>query len=254
MNMRKAMVTFIVCAVATVAMQVNHVGASTIIFQDNFESPSGTTPVAQTGNYTGTPGDVVAIGSAGHPATGSAGETTGNILDAGTSAKTTTGVFTSAVTSGTIRIEYDSMLEAGNTLQMRVLGEDASSTSGEILIRLNSSSTVDNYNGSAYVPTGLTHATGQWQHYVIEYTIGDTSYSLTAGATTVTVNGPFLGVSSFASLDSIQVRRGSGSTDGYYDNVVVTYIPEPGSTALASLGLVFLIAGRRTRKGSPSGG
>jgi hypothetical protein len=229
--------------------------APIVIFSDNFEDAAANAlPNApQAGAYptdTATDPESIVVAAGGtRPASPAAGS---NLLYL-FGKQRNYGLF-DASGQGTVRYELDARLESGTTaLQFGMTG-DAGASSLDLLpttlwIQLLSSGAIQAYdtaNGGWQTIAGISQTPGTWQHYAIEYELGATSYTLTAGANTVT-SSRFNGTTSATQIDHAFAHGGTNSTAGYFDNIVVTFdaVPEPGSLALLAGGAGMLLARRR---------
>ncbi len=211
---------------AVAALTARSLATEVVLFQDTYEATTGVLPVIpnapQVGFYpTVTPlipeGHVVAAGGTEPPSP----DTGTNILKT-YGKQRTYGQFTSSTgTAGTLRLDMDLRLD-GNTAYAFGLCGDAGASSldglkASIWIQINSTTTVQAYNGTWQTLTGLSNTVGQWQHYTLEYVIGSNQFSLTAGANQVT-STHLDGVTSVANFTHAFVLGGTTSCLGYADN------------------------------------
>jgi len=225
-----------------------------VVFADDFEDTSvvpGLPDAPQTGAYptstTTDPESLVVAAGGSHPLSPGAGS---NILNT-TGKDRNYGEFSSAAAgTGTVTYEFDARLDASTDNNFGVYGNPTSTISLDgndlgIWLRLGAGGILYSYSGGwvNLTSAGVSHTEGAWQHYVIEYELGASTYDLTVGATTVTgvamlgvmteVNGVLFG------------QGGSSTTGGYTDNVEASFVPEPGSLAIAGLGALCLIVRKR---------
>ncbi|MEZ6191302.1 MAG: PEP-CTERM sorting domain-containing protein [Phycisphaerales bacterium] len=220
------------------------------MFQDNFEDTAtvpGAPNAPQVGVYPGgieSPESLVVAAGGSHPASPGTGN---NILNT-TGKDRNYGDFVSPVTGpGVLTYGFDARLDASSDNNFGIYGDGTVTTlDGNALgvwLRLASNGTVYSFNGG-WVDTTLDHIVGAWQHYVIEYELGASSFDLTAGATTVTVN--MSGVMN--QIDGVMFGQGgTNEINGYTDNVVVSFVPEPSSMGLAAVGVLFALRRRAAR-------
>jgi hypothetical protein len=226
-----------------------------VVFSDNFEDAAANAlPNApQVGAYptdTATDPESIVVAAGGSrpasPATGS------NLLYI-FGKQRNYGLF-DASGAGTVRYELDARLESATTAFSIGMTGDTGTASLDLLpttlwLQFLSSGEIQAYdstNGGWQTISGISQTPGAWQHYAIEYELGATSYTVTAGANTVT-NGRFNGTTSASQMNHVFANGGTNSTAAYIDNVVVTFapVPEPGSLALLAGGAGLLLARRR---------
>jgi hypothetical protein len=103
-------------------------------------------------------------------------------------------------------------------------------------------------DGAILAPTpsgtlGITCTPGQWQHWTIDYTVGASTFDLTVGDSTATGLSLLSGGSALP-FNFLMLASISGTN--YVDNVTITLnpspVPEPASIALLVSALVGLVA------------
>lgn len=135
-------------------------------------------------------------------------------------------------------------------------------TAGQVQVYRDPNGTTDgtaNPNIRNYFAvSGLSYTANTWQKYSVDYVLGTNSVTLTAGANSATVSGPFPGPtetnppSSLSQVDTIFAFTISTGAIGYADNLLATgtYVaPAPEPATLVAVGAAGLVAaGRRRRR------
>jgi len=160
------------------------------------------------------------------------------------------GVLETPVTEGYVRFEADLMNKQG-WMSFGMTSADGgltvAGTPVAFYITLADDGTILVYDpagtGWTLVPQ-LTHTVGQWQKYALEYVVGQSTFTLTAGDASVTLDAfAAAGLTSVSRIDGFGILAGTTTGVGYIDNIIVS-VPEPATLAILAVGLVL----RRQRK------
>lgn len=104
-------------------------------------------------------------------------------------------------------------------------------------------------NSGAYVPLGVTITRDTWHTYSMQLDFGNKNYDVYYDGVLVGSDLGFMDTApttSIVGLVGVQ-SAGSGTDKGYFDNVLVTSAPEPGSVVLLGLALPLVGLVRRRR-------
>ena len=153
-----------------------------------------------------------------HPPASSTGGSQFLVIDRpnGNLGRRNLGVLESPVTEGTARLEVDLMSNQG-WLTFGIGSEDGgisvlgvSEMPFAVYISLVDDGSVRVYEGGAGWQTieGIGHTPGQWQNYIVQYELESSSYTLTAGDTTVSLD-----LFAEAGMDSFSRADGSYSAE-----------------------------------------
>jgi hypothetical protein len=254
----RAAAPVIAAAAALFCLAAKVEAAPIVVFSDNFEDTTvvpGLPNAPQAGSYpTATAIDpesqVVAAGQA-YPSSPGTGV---NILRIASNLRNYGTWSTAATTGDTVRYEFDAYATnpAGATFSFGLMGNNSPTMLDgltiPIWIQIPVADTIQAYNASGGWQNiaGIASTHNAWQHYAVEYVVGETDFEVTAGTTTVTSSR--LTTSTLPTqITHVIVHGGSTSSLSYVDNIVVTVtpVPEPASLALLAGGAGLLLARRR---------
>lgn len=227
-----------------------------VVFQDDLENTTTPLPrkpdAPQAGAWVaGTGLGLSSVVSAGgsEPTTPSGGS---NLLKLSAKQRNY-GEFSTAATAGqVVRIELDAMLSSSSDLNFGLFGDQGTTSLDSlhqpIWVSLKSNGEVSVYQSSPtakWTPiSGLSHTVASWQHYVLEYTVGESTFTLKAGANqsgAISVNA----AAAPSEITHVFIQGGTNSTLGYIDNITATVVPEPAGAMVLSLGAMAMLKRRR---------